>query len=321
MRVVSGIQPSGRPHIGNYLGAMRQHVELQNEGQECIYIVVDYHALTSLRNAEQLKEFRRGVALDYLALGLDPEKSILFYQSDIPEHAELSWILGTVTPHGLLERAHAWKDALEKGNRDMNTGLFTYPVLMAADILMYNPDIVPVGQDQKQNVEIARDIAEKFNHFFGETFKLPEPHIRKEVATVPGTDGRKMSKSYGNTISIFDDEATLKKQVMSIKTASIDLKDKMPIENDIILSLYEQFSSSKELEELKANYQAGGFGYGRAKQALLARLLDYFAEARTRRTKLEKSKDLDEIMDSGAKKARHLADQTLEKVYERTGLA
>ncbi len=320
MRVVSGIQPSGRPHIGNYLGAMRQHVELQKEGAECLYIVVDYHALTSLRNAEDLSRYRRGVALDYLALGLDPKKAILFYQSDIPEHAELAWILGTVAPHGLLERAHAWKDAVEKGNRDMNVGLFTYPVLMAADILIYNPDIVPVGQDQKQNVEIARDIAEKFNHYYGETFKLPEPRIEKEVATVQGTDGRKMSKSYGNTISIFEEEDVIKKQVMGIKTASIDLKDPMPLENDIILSLYEQFSSSKELEELKGNYSAGGFGYGRAKQALLTKLLDFFADARARRAKLEKSKDLEDIMEMGAKKARKLADKTMSLVYERTGL-
>lgn len=320
MRILSGIKPTGRPHIGNYLGAIRQHIALQNEGHECLYFVADYHALTTVHNAEELREYRRGVVLDYLALGLDPEKVTFFYQSDIPEHAELQWILSCVTPHSLLERAHAWKDAVAKGNREMNVGLFTYPALMAADILMYQTDWVPVGQDQKQHVEIARDIAEKFNNIYGETFKLPEPKIEKEVATVIGVDGQKMSKSYNNTISLFDDESIIKKQVMGIKTASIDLKDPMPIENDIILSLYEQFSSSAELAEMKANYQAGGFGYGRAKQALLARLLDFFSEARSRRTKLEKSKDLEEIMAAGAQKARSLANETLDLVYKRTGL-
>ncbi|MFA4814939.1 MAG: tryptophan--tRNA ligase [Candidatus Gracilibacteria bacterium] len=320
MRILSGVKPTGRPHIGNYLGAIRQHIALQEEGHECIYFVADYHALTTVRNAEEMREHRRGVVLDYLALGLDPEKVIFFYQSTIPEHAELSWILSTVVPQGLLERAHAWKDALAKGNRDMNIGLFMYPVLMAADILMYQADWVPVGQDQKQHVEIARDIAEKFNHYYGETFKLPEPRIEKEVAVVIGVDGQKMSKSYGNTISIFDPEEVIKKQVMSIKTASVELKNPMPIENDIILSLYKQFSSAKELEELKANYLAGGFGYGRAKQVLLAGLLEFFAEARGRRNKLEKSKDLEEIMAAGTKKARKLAQETMSLVYERTGL-
>ena len=319
-RILSGIKPTGRPHLGNYLGAIRQHIALQDEGHECLYFVADYHALTTVHKAEDLKNYRRGVVLDYLALGLDPEKVTFFYQSDIPEHAELQWILSCVTPHGLLERAHAWKDALAKGTREMNVGLFTYPVLMAADILMYQADWVPVGQDQKQHVEIARDIAEKFNGTFGETFKLPEPKIEKEVATVIGVDGQKMSKGYNNTISIFEDEATLKKQVMGIKTASIALEDPMPTENDIILSLYEQFSSSKELEEMKANYKAGGFGYGRAKQALLTRLLDFFAEARTRRAKLQKSKNLEDIMESGAKKARRLAEQTMDLVYKNTGL-
>lgn len=320
MRILSGIKPTGRPHIGNYLGAIRQHIALQEEAHECLYFVADYHALTTVRNAEEMREYRKEVALSYLSLGLDPEKVCFFYQSDVPEHAELAWILSTVAPQGLLERAHAWKDAAAKGNRDMNVGLFTYPVLMAADILIYQADQVPVGQDQKQHVEIARDIAEKFNHFYGETFKLPEPTIEKDVGTVIGTDGQKMSKSYGNTISLFDSEDVIKKQVMGIKTASVDLKDAMPIEDDIILSLYEQFSSSKELEELKANYLSGGFGYGRAKQALLTKLLDFFADARTRRAKLENSKDLEEIMEMGAKKARLLAQRTMAEVYERIGL-
>ncbi|MFA6024526.1 MAG: tryptophan--tRNA ligase [Candidatus Gracilibacteria bacterium] len=320
MRILSGIKPTGKPHIGNYLGAIKQHIALQEENHECLYFVADYHALTTVRNAEEMRGYRRGVVLDYLALGLDPEKVSFFYQSAVPEHAELTWILSSIAPHGLLERAHAWKDALEKGNREMTVGLFTYPVLMAADILIYQADWVPVGQDQRQHVEIARDIAEKFNHIYGETFKLPEPKIEKEVATVPGLDGQKMSKSYNNTISIFDDEAVIKKQVMSIKTASVDLKDPMPLENDLILSLYEQFSSSKELEDLKANYRAGGFGYGRAKQALFEKLIGFFAEAKVRREKLENSKELEEIMDMGAKKAAKLARETMATVYERIGL-
>lgn len=320
MRILSGIKPTGRPHLGNYLGAIRQHIALQDEGHECLYFVADYHALTTVRNAEEMKTYRREVALTFLSLGLDPEKVTFFYQSDVPQHAELAWILSTVAPQGLLERAHAWKDAAAKGNRDMNVGLFTYPVLMAADILIYQADQVPVGQDQKQHVEIARDIAEKFNHFYGDTFKLPEPSIEKDVGTVIGTDGQKMSKSYGNTIGLFESEDVIKKQVMGIKTASVDLKDPMPVEDDIILSLYEQFSSSKELEDLKSNYLAGGFGYGRAKQALLSKILEFFEEARERHAKLEKSKDLDEIMEMGAEKAQRLAQKTMDQVYQRTGL-
>jgi tryptophanyl-tRNA synthetase len=320
MRILSGIKPSGRPHIGNYLGAMRQHVQLQDEGHECLYFIPDLHALTTLRDQNLLREYRRGVVLDYLALGLDPEKVLLFYQSEVPQHAELMWILSTVTPHGLMERSHAWKDAASKGDRDMNVGLFTYPVLMAADILLYQSNQVPVGQDQKQHVEIARDIAEKFNHLFGETFVLPEAKIEADVATILGVDGRKMSKSYGNTIGLFEDEAIIKKQIMSIKTASVDLAEPMPIEDDLILNLYSQFASAQELEQLKSNYAAGGFGYGRAKQALFEKLMDFFSEARARRETLEASKNIEEIMAAGGEKARQMASKTLTQVYERTGL-
>lgn len=319
MRILSGIKPSGRPHIGNYLGAMRQHIALQNEGHECLFFIADYHALTTLRDAETMKEYRRGAVLDYLALGLDPNKVILFNQSDVPEHAELQWILSTVTNPGLLERAHAWKDALAKGKRDINAGLFMYPVLMAADILIYQADLVPVGKDQKQHVEIARDIATSFNNFYGETFKLPQEKIEKEVETVIGTDGQKMSKSYNNTISIFTDESEIKKQIMGIKTASIDLKDPMPVKDDIILSLYKQFASKKETKELEAKYKAGGFGYGNAKKELLKKLLTFFAPAREKRRKLENS-NIEEIMKAGAQKASKLAWRTMEQVYKKTGL-
>jgi tryptophanyl-tRNA synthetase len=320
MRILSGIKPTGRPHIGNYLGAMRQHIALQEEDNECFYFVADYHALISLKDAKLMKEYRKCVVLDYLALGLDPEKVTFFFQSDVVEHAELSWILSTLAPQGLLERAHAWKDALAKGKREMNVGLFTYPVLMAADILMYKPDWVPVGKDQVQHVEIARDIAQKFNNAFGECFPLPEAKLEEDVATVTGVDGQKMSKSYNNTIGIFEDEKTIKKQVMSIQTASIELADPMPIEGDIVLELYQQFSTPEELEELKAKYQAGGFGYGNAKKALLEKILSYFAEARTRREKLANSTEVDEIMERGAEKARLIAMKTMKEVYEKTGL-
>jgi tryptophanyl-tRNA synthetase len=320
MRIFSGVKPSGRPHIGNYLGAIRQHIALQEEDHECIYFIPDLHALTTLRVPEKLREYRNGIVLDYLALGLDPNKVSFFYQSDVPMHAELAWILSTITPHGLLERAHAWKDAKNKAGRDLNIGLFTYPVLMAADILLYNPDWVPVGKDQKQHVEMARDMALKFNNYFGETFKLPEAKIEEDVATVMGTDGQKMSKSYNNTISIFDDEEVIKKQVMSIKTDSIPLENAMPIKDDIILSLYEQFSSSKELADLKGKYKTGGFGYGNAKKALLKKLLEFFAEAKERRKKLEKSREIDSIMHEGAKKAQKIAMKTMADVYRKTGL-
>lgn len=319
MRVLSGVKPSGRPHLGNYLGAMRQHIALQEEGHECFFFVADLHALTTLRDAEQMKSYRREIVLDYLALGLDPEKITFFYQSDVPEHSELFWILSTVTPPGLLERAHAWKDAKEKKERDVNAGLFVYPVLMAADILLYDTEIVPVGKDQKQHVEIARDIAISFNHHFGETFRLPEERIEEDVATIRGTDGRKMSKSYNNTIGLFEEEATLKKQVMSIQTQSLNLEDPMPTQEDLVLELYREFASPDQVKKLEENYQAGGFGYGRAKQALLECLLESFHSARQKREKLLKSSFVEEVMAEGKKKALMEAQKTLERVKQRIG--
>lgn len=319
MRIISGIKPSGRPHLGNYLGAIREHIALQNQGHECFYFVADLHALTTLRDADAMRDYRKGVVLDYLALGLDPEKSTFFFQSDVPAHSELLWLLASLTPHGLLERAHAWKDAQNNSDRDMNAGLFIYPVLMAADILIYNVDGVPVGKDQKQHIEIARDIAQKFNNTFGEVFTLPEAMIKEEVATIRGTDGRKMSKSYGNTISLFADEATLKKQVMGIQTQSLPLEEPMPLQDDLILELYSTFATPEELESLKNQYQAGGFGYGRAKQALLDLLLKTFAEARERRQKLE-AEDLEQILQMGAQKAQAAAQKTLDAVHKKMGL-
>ena len=227
MRILSGIQPSGEPHLGNYFGAMRQHVALQGRG-EAIYFLADYHSMTSIRDAAERRRFTRELALDYLAIGLDPERAILYRQSDLPEVTELAWILTTVTPMGLLERAHSYKDKIAAG-LTVNHGLFAYPVLMAADILIYNSDLVPVGQDQKQHLEMTRDIAGAFNHAYGcEVFRLPEPHILEDVAVVPGIDGRKMSKSYGNTIRMFAPEKEVKKAVMAIVTDSTPVEAPKP---------------------------------------------------------------------------------------------
>ena len=269
MRSLSGIQASGVLHIGNYFGAMKQFVENQ-EKNEGLYFIADYHALTSLRDPKAVRENTLNAAMDFLALGLDPEKSIIFVQSDVPEHTELMWILMNITPVGLLERAVSYKEKVEKG-LSPNAGLLTYPVLMAADILMYDPDIVPVGKDQKQHIEMARDIATKFNGEYGETFKLPEEETLKEVAVVPGTDGQKMSKSYGNTIQMFATKAELKKQVMSIVTDSTPLEEPKDPENNIT-KLYELFATKEELAEMKRKFSEGGYGYGHGKTELLNKI-------------------------------------------------
>ena len=278
MRSLSGIQPSGILHIGNYFGAIRQFVEFQNQ-YEGFYFIANYHALTSSPEGESLKRNTIEVVLDYLALGLDPEKSTLFIQSDVPEHTELAWILSNVTPMGLLERAHSYKDKTAKGIKP-NLGLFTYPVLMAADILMYDPDIVPVGKDQKQHVEITRDIAIKFNETFDrEVFKLPQDKILETVAVVPGTDGDKMSKSYGNVINMFLSRKEIKKQIMSIVTDSTPLEEPKNPDNNIT-KLYSLFASEAEVEQLKERFLAGNFGYGHAKNELLDKFMDYFTPFR-----------------------------------------
>ena len=320
-RILSGVQPSGNPHIGNYFGAMKNNIEMSNKFESFIFIA-DLHSLTTVRDPKKLHESIIELAIDYLALGLDPNKCALFRQSDVPEHAELAWILSTVTPIGLLERAHAYKDATAKGKKDSTAGLFTYPVLMAADILLYKPDLVPVGKDQKQHIEIAQDIAEKFDHFYGATFKRPEPYIPEEVAVIPGTDGEKMSKSYGNVIEIFADEATLKKQVMGIKTDSTPLEDPKDPTNDIIFKLYKLFSTKKEIEELRDKYTAGGFGYGDAKKILLARIVEYFSDARKKRIELKKNLSyVNDVLREGANRASKVAKSTMQEVREKTGLS
>lgn len=318
--ILSGIQSSGKLHLGNYFGALRQHIQLQDEG-DAFYFIANYHSMTSISDGEEIHKNTIDVALDYLALGLDPEKSTFFVQSDVPQHAELAWILGTFCPVSLMEKGVAYKDKVAQG-LNPNIGLFTYPILQAADILMYNADIVPVGQDQKQNIEICRDLAGKFNHNYGgEYLKLPEPYILKSVAVVPGTDGQKMSKSYGNTIGIFDEGKELKKKVMSIETDSTPLDEPKDPESCNVFALIKLFADEEKQNEIAEKYRAGGYGYGHAKKELLKMIDDYFAEARAKRKEL--AQDLDtvrDILQEGGKKARKRAENVMESVREVTGL-
>nr|WP_314114978.1 tryptophan--tRNA ligase [uncultured Leptotrichia sp.] len=319
MRSLSGIQPSGILHIGNYFGAIKQFVELQDE-YEGFYFLANYHALTSSPKGEDLKANTIGVILDYLALGLNPDKSTLFLQSDVPEHAELSWILSNIAPMGLLERAHSYKDKVAKGIKP-NVGLFTYPILMAADILMYSPDIVPVGKDQKQHLEMTRDIATKFNETYGkEVFKLPKEKIVENVATVPGTDGDKMSKSYGNVINMFGSKKVLKKQIMSIVTDSTPLEETKDPDNNIT-KLYALFATETEVEALKEKFRAGNFGYGHAKNELFDKFMDYFFPFQKKREELENNMDyVYGILREGANKARSIATEKMDEVRDIVGL-
>jgi tryptophanyl-tRNA synthetase len=319
MRILSGIQPSGIPHLGNYFGALRQYVTLQ-EGNEPFYFIASYHALTAVQDPALLREYTVGVALDLLALGLDPKHAALFAQQDVPEVTELTWILSCVTPMGLLERAVSYKDKIAQG-LSPNHGLFAYPVLQAADILIYLSDLVPVGQDQKQHLEMTRDIAGKFNQQFGEVFVIPEPYILDSTAVVPGLDGRKMSKSYGNEIGIFEEGNALKKKVMSIVTDSAPVeapKDPSQSTPFLLLSL---LASPEEMEEWEARYKAGGMGYGEVKKRLLQLIDEYFAPFRERRRELEA--DTDYVMDvlkDGGMRARAIARQVMHRVREATGL-
>lgn len=318
-RSLSGIQPSGTLHLGNYFGAMKQFIENQDK-YEGFYFVADYHSLTSLTKPELLRESTKNIILDYLALGLDPEKCTLFLQSDVPEHVELSWLLANVTPVGLMERGHSYKDKIAKGLFP-NTGLLTYPILMAADILMYDTDIVPVGKDQKQHLEMARDIAMKFNQQYGvDFFKLPEPLIMENLAIVPGTDGQKMSKSYGNTINMFAPKNVLKKQVMSIVTDSAELEEPKNPDNNIS-QLYKLFASEEKYQEMRSKFMAGGYGYGHAKKELLEAILEYFKDARARREELEKNPDyVEEVLRKGALKAREIAVKKITEAKKIVGL-
>ncbi|SMO34019.1 tryptophan--tRNA ligase [Gracilimonas mengyeensis] len=318
--ILSGIQPSGKLHIGNYFGAIRQHIAMQEEG-EAFYFIANYHSLTSLNDGEKLRENTIDVTLDYLALGLDPKKATFFAQSDVPQVTELAWILGTLTPVSLMEKGVSYKDKIAAG-LSPNIGLFTYPILQAADILIYHSDIVPVGEDQKQNIEITRDLAGKFNYAYeGEYLKIPEEHIVKSVAVVPGIDGRKMSKSYDNTINIFAEGKQLKKRVMSIETDSTPLDDPKDPENDNVFALIKLFADKEKQDEIAEKYRAGGYGYGHAKKELLGMIEDYFGEAREKRR--EMAKDLDYVHDvlrEGGKKARERAEEVMEPIREVAGI-
>ena len=319
-RILSGVQPSGQIHLGNYLGAIRNHIDMQKK-HECYLFIADLHALTTVRDPKEMRENVLNLAKAYIALGLDTKKTVFFQQSSLPEHAELCWILDSLTPMGLLERAHAWKDAKAKGTKEATVGLFNYPVLQAADILLYKPDLVPVGQDQKQHIEMTRDIATKFNQTYGEVFPLPEPHIPKEVAIIPGTDGRKMSKSYGNTIDIFADDKTLKKQVMGIKTDSTPLEKPKDPKKCLVYTLYSLLATPGETKKLATKYRKGGFGYGDAKKLLLAKIEDHFGPARKTYLGLDKNpKIVQNTLLQGNKKAKQVASKTLEEVKKKAGL-
>jgi tryptophanyl-tRNA synthetase len=319
MRILSGLQPSGALHIGNYFGMMRPAVALQVEG-EAFYFVADYHALTSLRDPEMLRANSRRVALDFLACGFDPERATLFRHSDVPQVTELAWILSTVAPMGLLERAHSYKDKLARG-MSANVGLFSYPILMAADILIYDSDVVPVGKDQKQHIEMTRDLAVKMNETYGQIFKLPEPRIQPETETVPGLDGQKMSKSYGNNIDIFGEQKEMRKRVMSIVTDSLAVDAPKDPATSTIFKLYSLVASNDEITDMRERFVKGGTGYGDFKKQLFEKLWEYFAPMRKRREEILKDKSyIDDVLTRGACRANDIANQVMDRVRKAVGL-
>jgi tryptophanyl-tRNA synthetase len=320
MRILSGIQPSGSLHLGNYFGMMRPAIELQDRG-EAFYFIADYHSMTSLFDAAERRRNTLDVALDFLACGLDPKKAVFFRQSDVPEVTELTWILSTVTPMGLLERATSYKDKISKGISPFH-GLFAYPVLMAADILIYDSNIVPVGQDQKQHIEMTRDIAIKFNETYGQTFVIPEPEIKATVAKVPGLDGEKMSKSYGNIVEIFGDEKALRKKVMGIKMDSRTPQEPKPdADQNLAIQLLKLVAPTEVASDLENRLRAGGLGYGDLKKALFENYWNYFAAARAKRAELTANLDfVEKVLKDGATKARPLAQTVLERAKTASGL-
>lgn len=320
MRILSGIQPTGLPHLGNYFGMMKSAIELQEKG-EALYFIADLHALTTVRDPEALRRNSREVAIDFLACGLDPAKACLFRQSDIASIPELSWILSTVTPMGLLERCHSYKDKLAKGLH-ASLGLFSYPVLMAADILAYGSDLVPVGRDQKQHLEVARDIAVKINECYGHIFKLPEPMIRDESAAIPGIDGAKMSKSYGNTIELFLEESLLKKKIMSIQTDSTPVEAPKQVEGSAILGIYRHLASPSDYAVMEQDFLAGGKGYGDFKKRLFAAVWEYFEPMREKRRQIaEDPVELDKILKAGSERASAIVQPLMDRLRKAIGLA
>jgi tryptophanyl-tRNA synthetase len=323
MRILSGIQPSGALHIGNYFGALKQFIDLQHDN-DAYYFVADYHALTSVRNAVQLRAYTFDVIVTMLSLGLDPEKSTLFVQSDVPETTELAWLLSTVTPMGWLEKCVSYKDKIEQG-LPAEHGLFAYPALQAADILLYGADLVPVGQDQKQHLEITRDIAERFNRVYGggtDVFRLPKPHILETVAVIPGLDGRKMSKSYNNTIDIFDDPGTIRKKTKKIVTDSTPVEAPKNPDTCHLFNLYKLFAPPDDLAEVERRYREGGIGYGEVKNRLAEVIIARFAPARERRADwLAHPERIAEVRATGAARAKATAHVVLDRARAACGLS
>ncbi len=320
MRILSGIQPSGALHLGNYFGMMRPAIELQEKG-EAFYFIADYHSMTSLFDAAERRKNTLDVALDFLACGLDPAKSVFFKQSDVPEVAELAWLLTTLTPMAMLENCHSYKDKLARGLAP-NHGIFAYPVLMAADILIYDSNIVPVGKDQKQHVEVTRDLAIKFNGTYGETFVVPKEQIRESTAAVPGTDGDKMSKSYGNTIEIFGEEKAARKKIMGIKMDSRTPEEPKPdADKNLAVQLLKLVAPAEVGKDFEDRLRVGGLGYGDLKKALFENYWNYFADARKKRTELAANLDhVNRVLAEGAMKARTLAQQVLKRARKNCGL-
>ena len=321
-RILSGIKPTGAPHLGNYFGMMKPAIELQAQG-EAFYFIADYHALTTVRDPQAMRDNTRGVALDFLACGLDPKLATIFRQSDVPEHTELAWILSCVTPMPMLENCHAFKDHVAKDKVAVH-GLFAYPVLMAADILLYDSNIVPVGRDQKQHVEVTRDIATVMNRTFGNgapLFVMPEASILPQMATVIGLDGQKMSKSYNNTIPLFEAEKPMRKRIMSIVTDSTPVESPKDPAGSSIVALYRLFAGATEVVAMEADFRAGGQGYGVFKQRLFDTLWEYFRPMRERRAELAMDVGyVDSVLRDGAERARTVASRTMERVRLATGL-
>jgi len=320
MRVLSGIQPTGRFHWGNYFGAIRQYIDLQHQAEDAFYFIANLHALTTIRSGQELWQLTMDAAIDLLALGLDPDRATLFLQSDVPEVSELCWLLLTGAPLGLLERCHAYKDKKARG-ASADAGLFAYPVLMAADILAYDSDTVPVGEDQVQHIEVCRDLAASFNRTFGETFVMPKARLLHTSARVPGTDGEKMSKSYGNTLEVFEEPQVLRKQIMRMVTDSRPMEQPKEPESDALFQLYSLFANPQQREEMAARYHRGGFGYGMVKQALADLAEGFFAEPRQRRRELEAHPEkVRQILGDGAAKARRKAGEVLQRAQRACGV-
>ena len=320
MRSLSGIQPSGRLHLGNYFGAVRQFLKLQEEGHECFYFLANYHALTSINDKAELEQATLHLATGYLALGIDPDRSVFFVQSDVPQVTELCWVLNCICPVSLMEKATSYKDKVARGLA-ANMGLFDYPVLQAADIIIYDSNVVPVGADQKQHVEMTRDIAIKFNMTFGEVLVVPGPYIVPEVAVVPGTDGQKMSKSYGNVIELFQSESATKKNCMQIVTDSTPLEEPKDPGGCNVFALLKLLVEPAELAEIEGSYRAGGYGYGHAKGRLAELINQRFAAAREKYAELERAPDtVRDILREGGRKARAVAEATMQRVRDACGI-